>query len=47
MCYPGGPDLSEGQECGVVMLAPPEEEEGEGEDIKDEGSGEEAGPGPP
>ena len=31
----------------VVMLAPSEEEEGEGEDIKDEGSGEEAGPGPP
>ena len=48
MCAPpSGPDLSEGHRVGrMVTLAPPEEQEGEGEDNEDE-SGEEGGPGPP
>ena len=31
----------------MVTLAPPEEEEGEGENSEDEESGEKGGPGPP
>ena len=44
--HPEVPHLFERHEGRMATLAPPEEEEGEGEDSEDEKSGEEGGPGP-